>query len=212
MATARSLVTSAILGIASLVTATAVVSPASADVAPPDKVAVDIVSVTGSGCPSGTASVAVSSDRNAFTIFYSGFIAQAGSGVPARDSRRNCQMILKVSKPQGYTFGVARIDHGGYASLQQGVSAQMQAGYYFAGEASTRQLRHNFYGPLDESWQTTDPVGVVSFESCGQQRNLIINTELRVSGGGSASDVNYFSVGSHDGTTGTTYSLAWKQC
>lgn len=34
---------------------------------PPDKIIIDVVTVNGSGCPAGTAAVAVSPDNEAFT-------------------------------------------------------------------------------------------------------------------------------------------------
>lgn len=44
---------------------------------PPDKIIIKVATVNGSGCPQGTAAVAVSEDNTAFTVTYSDYLAQA---------------------------------------------------------------------------------------------------------------------------------------
>ncbi|MEV5463495.1 DUF4360 domain-containing protein, partial [Streptomyces cellulosae] len=42
---------------------------------PPDKIVIKVATVNGSGCPQGTAAVAVSEDNTAFTVTYSDYLA-----------------------------------------------------------------------------------------------------------------------------------------
>lgn len=42
---------------------------------PPDKIVIEVATVNGSGCPLGTAAVAVSQDNTAFTVTYSDYLA-----------------------------------------------------------------------------------------------------------------------------------------
>src|SRR5512142_1289035 len=94
---------------------------------PPDKIVIDVVTVNGSGCPAGTAAVAVSPDNTAFTVTYSQYLAQVGVGATATDFRKNCQLSLAVHVPQGFTFAIAEADYRGFASLAAGASGTERA-------------------------------------------------------------------------------------
>ncbi|MET1072355.1 MAG: DUF4360 domain-containing protein, partial [Umezawaea sp.] len=74
---------------------------------PPDHITIEVVTVLGSGCPAGTAAVAVSPDNKAFTVTYSRFTAQVGPDSKPIDFRKNCQLALNVRVPQGYTYAIA---------------------------------------------------------------------------------------------------------
>jgi hypothetical protein len=193
-------------------------APASAGPALPplDKMVIDVVSANGSGCPWGTAAVAVSPDRKAFTVTYSEFTAQVGPEAMPIDFRKNCQLGLNVHVPQGYTYAIARTDYRGFAHLERGASASQTAFYYFQGESQTSRSRHNFTGPADGDWQRTDSVGVssLSFLPCGEQRYLNVNTELRVNAGWSdrKKTTSFLTMDSTDGNLDTVYHLAWKKC
>ncbi|MEU0276668.1 DUF4360 domain-containing protein, partial [Streptomyces sp. NPDC006307] len=96
-------------------------------VAPPDKIVIEVATVNGSGCPLGTAAVAVAPDNTAFTVTYSDYLAQVGVGAEPTDFRKNCQLNLVVHVPQGFTYAVASADYRGYASLAAGASAVQKA-------------------------------------------------------------------------------------
>lgn len=49
---------------------------------PPDKIVIKVATVNGSGCPQGTAAIAVSEDNTAFTVTYSDYLAQAAWATP----------------------------------------------------------------------------------------------------------------------------------
>src|ERR1700730_7734258 len=63
----------------------ALASTRGAAAAPPSAVVVTVVTVNGSGCPPGTASVALSPDNTAFTVTYSSYTALVGVGAAALD-------------------------------------------------------------------------------------------------------------------------------
>ena len=56
---------------------------------PPDRIVIDSVAANGTGCPPGTASVAVSPDNTAFTVTYSNYLAQVWPGSAPTDFRKN---------------------------------------------------------------------------------------------------------------------------
>ncbi|GAA4030094.1 DUF4360 domain-containing protein [Allokutzneria multivorans] len=193
----------------------AVPSPALADDSPPPpgKITVDVVSVNGSGCPAGTAAVAVNHDNTAFTVTYSRYLAQAGGGADPTEIRKNCQLNLRVNVPQGFTYAVAQADYRGYANLASGASGIEQANYYFTGTSPTAHVRHTFRGPFNDNWQATDKTAIADlvYAPCGEQRNLNVNSELRVSKGSSTGH-SFMSMDSTDGSVNTIYHFAWKKC
>ncbi|MER6997570.1 DUF4360 domain-containing protein [Streptomyces sp. NPDC000410] len=184
-------------------------------VAPPDKIVIEIATVNGSGCPAGTAAVAVAPDNTAFTVTYSDYLARVGQGADPIDFRKNCQLNLIVHVPQGFTYAVASADYRGYASLQRGASATQKASYYFQGSPDTAARNHPFSGPYDNNWQATDETewAQLVWAPCGAKRNFNINTELRVKAGTSdPSKTSFITMDSTDGAINTVYRLAWKEC
>lgn len=183
---------------------------------PPDKIIIDVVTVNGSGCPAGTAAVAVSPDNTAFTVTYSSFLAQVGVGAMPTDFRKNCQLNLLVHVPQGFTYAIAETDYRGFAHLEKGASATERANYYFQGDAQTTPVSHTINGAFDDDWQNTDlnDVAQLVWLPCGETRNFNINTELRVSAGTSdtSKTTSFISMDSTDGSITTTYHFAWKEC
>ncbi|MER5372033.1 DUF4360 domain-containing protein [Streptomyces sp. NPDC002553] len=202
--------------VAALVTAAVPAhSPSSFDNPPPDKIVITIATVNGSGCPAGTAAVAVSADNTAFTVTYSDYLAQVGGNSDPTAFRKNCQLNLKVHVPQGFTYAIASADYRGFASLQPGATAVQRASYYFQGSPSTVFKNHNLNGAYNDNWQATDVTdwAQLVYAPCGVQRNFNINTELRVNAGTSSpGKVSFMTMDSTDGDISTTYHMAWKQC
>ncbi|MER5719555.1 DUF4360 domain-containing protein [Streptomyces sp. NPDC002132] len=202
--------------VAALVTAAVPAhSPSSFDNPPPDKIVITIATVNGSGCPAGTAAVAVSADNTAFTVTYSDYLAQVGGNSDPTAFRKNCQLNLKVHVPQGFTYAIASADYRGFASLQPGATAVQRASYYFQGSSSTVFKNHNLNGAYNDNWQATDTTdwAQLVYAPCGVQRNFNINTELRVNAGTSSpGKVSFMTMDSTDGDISTTYHMAWKEC
>ncbi|MBH1937384.1 DUF4360 domain-containing protein [Streptomyces sp. AV19] len=183
---------------------------------PPDKIVIEIATVNGSGCPAGTAAVAVSPDNTAFTVTYSDYLAQVGVGSKPTDFRKNCQLNLDVHVPQGFTYAIAQADYRGYAKLEAGAYGTEKASYYFQGSSQTVPSTHTIRGAYGDNWQTTDQVPVTSlvWAPCGERRNFNINTELRVYPGTSdtSKTTSFMTMDSTDGSLNTLYHLAWKEC
>ncbi len=199
-----------------LVAASFTPSSAAERVPPPDRVVIDVVTVNGSGCPAGTAAVAVASDNTAFTVSYSNYLAQVGVGSKPTDNRKNCQLGLNVHVPQGFTYAIAQADYRGFAHLEPGAIGLEKASYYFQGTSQTTAVSHRFTGPADDDWQTTDTTDASSlvYAPCGASRILNVNTELRAGAGTSdpATTTSYMAMDSTDGSVNTLYHFSWKAC
>ncbi|WP_030778153.1 DUF4360 domain-containing protein [Streptomyces sp. NRRL S-920] len=190
-------------------------SPAGTLEPPPDKIVIEVATVNGSGCPRGTAAVAVSEDNTAFTVTYSDYLAQAGGGANPTAFRKNCQLNLIVYVPQGFTYAIASADYRGYASLQPGAKGIEKASYYFQGSPNTAAKTHEFKGAYSDNWQATDTTdwAQLVWAPCGERRNFNINTELRVDAGTSdPARTSLMTMDSTDGDISTEYHMAWKEC
>jgi hypothetical protein len=183
---------------------------------PKDKITIGLNTVNGSGCPNGTTAVAMNADNTAFTVTYSDYLAQTGVGSSATDFRKNCQLSLRINVPQGFTYAIAKADYRGFALLEKGANAMQRANYYFMGESATTYATHSFKGPFVDDWMTSDQTDYadLAYAPCGEQRNLNINTELRVYGGSSdtTKTTSFITMDSTDASASTTYHFSWKQC
>ena len=185
-----------------------------ADEAPPaGQVTLDVQTVNGSGCPAGTASVAMQPDNTGFRIRYTDFRAEDGGTAEPTAIRKNCQVNLLVHIPQGFTFAIARADYVGRAHLESGATALERSNYYFQGSSDNSYADHWFGGPFDGTWRATDITATADlvFAPCGVTRSLNINTELRVDAGSSAAK-SYISMRASDGEVYTLVQFQWKQC
>ncbi|TDB99238.1 DUF4360 domain-containing protein [Actinomadura sp. 7K534] len=181
----------------------------------PDGVTIEIATVNGSGCPEGTAAVAVSDDKEAFTVTYSDYMAVTGGSSSPTEFRKNCQINMKVHVPQGFTYAIASADYRGFAFLQPGATAMERASYYFQGMPQTSAVSHTLAGEYIDNWQFTDEndVAQLVYKPCGEERNFNINTELRVFRGSSdPAKTSFISMDSTDGSIQTTYHFAWMTC
>jgi Domain of unknown function (DUF4360) len=193
-------------------------APATLAANPPGQSAtVSVASMSGTGCPSGSATVAMSPDNSAFTVAYSKFVAEVGAGAKPGAEARNCALELNVTVPGGYSYAVSQVDHRGFGNLAAGASATMSSNYYFRSLTTLPAMRStSFTGPLADNWHVTETVrsqSLIWLLCTGSRSSLILNTKITVSAGRSDAGTtpSYMSMDSTDGTA-TTYHLTWKKC
>lgn len=204
------------IAIGSLLVSTVLAPPAA--VPPPGppsgQVTIDKLKVNGTGCRPATTTVAVSPDKEAFTVIYSTYLAQAGAGTKQKDQRRNCSITVRLNAAQNVTYAVAAVDHRGYAHLEPGAAAALAARYHFQGAGAPDHTVTAFPSNLDDNWQVTDavPAGSRKYGPCGKDRKFDIDTELRVNTVRADSPTSFVTMDSTDGAVSTTYRLVWKSC
>jgi hypothetical protein len=184
--------------------------------APSDPITVEVVTVNGSGCAAGTATVKSAADNTSFSVAYANYVAKVGVGAAPTDLRKNCQLSLLVHVPQGFTYAIARADYSGTAQLAAGATGLQRATYYLQGSPADTYSDHTFHGPLSGRWQATDSTATTDlvYAPCGTSRILNVNTELRVDEGTSdpLTTSSSLSMKSTSGSVNTIYRFAWKQC
>lgn len=181
---------------------------------PEGGVSIDVAAVNGSGCPPGTVAVVVAPGNDALVVTYDdAYHAQVGVGARPTDLRKNCQLNIRVRVPEGYRYAINGVGHQGRAGLAAGASGLLRSNYYYAGQSVNVARSHRFTGPLEADWQTTDEFDPASliFSPCGAERNLNINTELRVNAGTSDRDTTNSSL-TMDSTTSSVYRFVWRTC
>ncbi len=186
---------------------------ARAEQPPADRIVIDVVTVNGSGCRVGTSAVAVSPDNTAFTVQFSDYAAGVGPGFGPVESRRNCQLNLRVRVPSGYTYAIAGYDHVGFLSLAQGAQAMLRSEFHFQGQSSAPLATWQFQGPREDEWQVSNRVepAALIYAPCGEQRSLNLNTEIRVMKGASPPSATSF-MSMDTGGRAQLYQLVWKRC
>lgn len=185
---------------------------ASSTVAPSaSEITIDVATVNGSGCPVGTAAVAISEDAKAFTVTYSDYLVTTAVGGPTQE---NCQISSIVNVPGGFTYAISKTDYRGYGELGAGVTGQLRGRYYFQGMSPTAYTVHEIKGPVAGDWQATDEVAVTAlvWHPCGAKRNLNVNTRLTIATNNTNDTKSYLTMDSTDQSFSTLYHFAWMTC
>ena len=181
-------------------------APEDADAAP-RQVSIEVASVNGSGCPNGRASVLLSEDRESFLLTAPAYFAVAGAEVEPTDFRKNCQFSIQVNKPERWTYAVGRVESSGFAYLGRNATGVSRVGLYFQGMSETTDLTTEFDGPSSDVWKTRDRVDNLVFEPCDAERNLNVNTEVRVTPTTSGRSTNLMVRDPE-----TRFELIWRRC
>lgn len=192
--------------------------PAQADdesATPTEQVTIAATS-NGSGCAGNTADVETLPNNAGFTVTYrSEYLARAGIGADPTDFRKNCQVNLQVDRPEGFTYAVATGSHRGFANLPAGATGLQRWSHYFQGSSTTRFEDNRFAGPFRDFWRTFDQVDQADliFAPCDAERNLNVNTELRVAAGTSSpGTATFMAANSSDNRVDASYRFIWRRC
>jgi hypothetical protein len=197
-----------VLAAAAVLVAAPLAAPAGAAVTTPP--GITVLSVTGSGCPAGTAAAALSADRTALTVTYSDYVVVAGGST--RPVSRTCRIDLRIDPVPGYAPTVTSLDNRGFADLAAGSRALLTNIYGFRG-ARTRVAVGWLAGPYADNWITTDASGggLVS-GSCRGSHVLDLDSTLTLVSSRAGAATDQVTVDSTDVVAPSTFRLAWKRC
>lgn len=164
----------------------------------------------GTGCPSGSASVALSPDFKSLSILFSQFMVQAGGTSGRTLERKNCDVAVPVHVPNGLSVSVINIDYRGFHSLPAGSMAQFNAEYFFAGARGPSYSKF-FMGPYADNYVLRNSLtgAAVSWSPCGQDVNLRATASMFVR---SSRAEALSTVDSADIKAGLIYSLQFRRC
>lgn len=165
----------------------------------------------GTGCPAGSASVALSPDQTAVSILFDQYVVEAG-GNKSFD-RKNCNIAIPVKVPQGYSVSVFAIDYRGFTGLPSGGRAQLTVDYFLAGNGRGVRSTKSFRGPMAEDYLKSDTLGMqaVVWSACGADTILRANTSMLVQSNRYREQA-LATVDSADVQAGLIYHLQWRRC
>lgn len=176
------------------------------DPPPSGRVTIDIVTVAGTGCRAGTATVSVAPDNSRFTLDHGEVIGWVGGAAKPADARKSCQAQLRITPPAGYTYALAPTTYRGWVHLEQGATATVRFRHFFQGELP-HDSTYLFTGPDDDYWERVDPAGPGL--PCGQARLVTIATDVRASLGNADPTKNSYLA---TDAFSTEHHFTWTRC
>ncbi|KAH7316851.1 hypothetical protein B0I35DRAFT_409994 [Stachybotrys elegans] len=195
-----------------------VLQPVFDDTPDPTKIQISGVAWSGNGCPQGTVSTSISSDRTVVTFGFDAFQTYIGPGLPVTERSKNCQLHLTLAYPGGFQFAVVESTYHGYAILEKGVTGTFYSTYYFSQDAgSTTTTRTTITGggvwAQGQVYTKQDqiPTASVIWSPCGATGNLNINNRIGLT---STNASAYGSITDDDATVAFTQqmNLQWRPC
>lgn len=112
----------------------------------PNDIYIKSFTYAGSGCPAGSVANATDAAKEVLTLLFDNYVASIGPGTAVADRRKNCQINLDIHYPNGFQYSLFSADYRGYAALDQGVTGEQVATYYFSGQQSqVRSIIHGRY-------------------------------------------------------------------
>jgi len=159
------------------------------------------------------------------------FTAKVGNGKDIVDSRKNCQINLKLEYDAGFSFSVYQADYAGWADLDYGVTGVVKSTYYFSGE--TDQVRQflvpvrmsmaanvrfkttsdlTINGPFHGKYFKQDNVPLAVWSPCGKGEALFnVNSEVYLTPIATAANGVLASTREGGRLTSNLY-FQWRQC
>lgn len=152
-----------------------------------DKLNITVTSIsgTGSGCPRGIGAT-TSPDRSTLTLYSDEFNLYYGPNMSPMDKSKNCNILVKLSYPTGYTFGVVAVTYSALSRLEPELSAGILSTYITKsgpvdGATVSQTWRYNGTGVADDRVirDFTIPESSRVLTACGEDKaELRINTRV----------------------------------
>lgn len=165
----------------------------------------------GTGCPAGSASVALSPDAKAISVLFDQYVVEAG-GSRTLD-RKNCNIAVPVHVPNGYSVSVMAIDYRGFVALPQGGRAQLSVDYFLAGGGRGVRTSKTFLGEQASDYLKSDSLALeaIVWSACGADTILRANTTMLVQSN-RYRDQALATVDSADIQAGIIYHIQMRRC
>lgn len=126
-----------------------------------DQIQIQTVTLSGEGCPAGTATSEISLDRTAVTVGFDQFVSELN---PASARDRTCAVIIRAQYPIGCITSLVQSTRHGFAELPSGVQGSITGAYAIAppgrvtAGAATQLTVGGAGWATGQPWQATDAV------------------------------------------------------
>jgi hypothetical protein len=173
---------------------------------------------SGSGCPNGSVSSALSPDQRTLSVLFDAYTARVGGGTKQNIARSNCSLQIPFIVPFGYRMQVVQMDYRGFAALDSKSMAMVSAaaslrrndGRVFPGHKEFRRGAV-LQGPMQKDFILTSRLVGPPWSPCGQSFVVVANSELGIRTGSLAESVA--SIDSLDAVAlPVKLNLRWQKC
>jgi hypothetical protein len=145
------------------------------------------LSYGGTGCPAGSISSSLSTDRSRLILKPSAFVVQVGQvglvpGPSKLFDRKSCSIAIPIDVPPGYQVALG-VDINGFAHVESG-SANIQSESFTAGSRDLPK-KLAFKAGTSKEFKISDSSAVANkFSDCGQDAILRLSSSLMIRGSG----------------------------
>ncbi|MDC0668081.1 DUF4360 domain-containing protein [Nannocystis radixulma] len=174
---------------------------------------VEDIEVFGPGCPQGTVTSTVASNRRSFLVSYSRMALAHPSPAGGTLQSTSCALALKLHVPQGVQVSVATVVTRGYAYLDPGIRARQTSKYTFGG--TSIRVRRDLPADFDGHYDLSDQLPFWSqgwWSSCGGSAVFVIDSRLQLDAQANPAGEAFFNTVATDGRFNTRYQLRWRKC
>jgi len=163
----------------------------------------------GSGCPQGTADLALMPDGSALGILFDQYVAVAGGETGRLFERKACSLAIPLHIPAGLSVSLVRVDYQGFAEVPAGGQAKFGVEYFFAGSRGKRIER--VFEDSNSGFVLSDEVATAIWSECGTDVNLRLNTSMSAITNEDG-DLTIGAIGSAEATAGFYYRFIVRSC
>lgn len=130
----------------------------------PNQPYVKSIAYGGTGCPQGSVGTSFSNSRQSFTLIFDSFVASSGPGVAVTESRKTCQITVRLHLAPGWQTWIQTAQSRGYVQLPDSVEASAKATYNLPapsgpgpGASGVNKIaQSNFSGPVAKDYLLAD--------------------------------------------------------
>ena len=166
-----------------LATSALLIAASQAAVAGPNLsgVTIEKVGYAGNGCPGGSASVVLASDKKSVSVLFDEYIAEAGGHGQRTFDRKKCDIAFGLKVPSGVSVSFIDAEYRGFNDLPRGARASFKRDYFFAGTRGA-SLTKNWNGSRSNDFHIKDRLGVYAnvWSACGADVILRSKTSATV--------------------------------
>jgi hypothetical protein len=184
---------------------------------PLDQIKIISADASGNGCPQGSVSTTISTDRTVVTFGFDAFQTYIGPSAKQADKTKQCQLHLSLQYPGGFQYSVVDATYHGWARLDNGVTGTFVSTYFFSqAAAQTSTTRSSISG---KQWVNGDVYTkedkiestAVIWSPCGANGILNVNNRIALS---STNSTQSGELSNDDATVAFTHQVhvAWQAC
>jgi hypothetical protein len=162
----------------------------------------------GSGCPEGSISHRIRSDRQAFILDFSRMQLHHPPGEAPQ--RVGCASRVTIHVPKGWQLSAPTVTTGGYAHLPAGAAAELISFYSLDG-VRFNESRARLNAPYRDVYALTSTSRSAVWSSCGRNATVAIDDVLELYALGNPSEyaaINFGSTTSHS----KAVFWQWRRC